>query len=260
MAIEPGELLQVAREAARAGAAQLQQWKGRFQVREKSPRDLVTDADMASEAAICEVISAAFPDHGILGEESAVATELEKPYCWLIDPLDGTTNYAHGYPCYAVSIAVAHRDELKAGVVLDPERDECFAAAVGAGATLNNAPFSTSEIQALDQSVVAISLPPQLRDDSPDLRSFLRIAPQSQAVRRTGSAALNLAYVACGRMEGHWAHEIHVWDGAAGVLLVREAGGVATACDGGPYDLQKGDYLAAATPQLHRTLLELIQL
>lgn len=258
MSIQPSELLDVARQAARAGAEQLQKWKGRFRIREKSPRDLVTDADMAAEEAICGVISAAFPDHGILGEESAAADQLEKPYCWLIDPLDGTTNYAHGYPCYAVSIAAARQGELLAGVVLDPERDECFAAATGGGAMLNDVLFSTSDVQELDKAVLAVSLPTLLRDDSPDLISFLRTAPKAQAMRRTGSAALNLAYVACGRMDGHWAHDIKVWDGAAGVLLVREAGGVATACDGGPYDLKSADYLAASTPQLHAALLATI--
>jgi myo-inositol-1(or 4)-monophosphatase len=173
--------------------------------------------------------------------------------------LDGTTNYAHRYPCYAVSVAVACEGEIVAGVVLDPERDECFQAAAGDGATLNGEKIAVSDVQEIGQAVLAVSLPPRLHDGSPDLKSFLRTAPRCQAVRRTGSAALNLAYVACGRMDGHWAHEIHVWDGAAGILLVREAGGVATACDGQPYNLANADYLASGTPELHRTLLEAIQ-
>lgn len=257
--VEPSEMLDVALQAAGRGAEQLLHWKGKFDVREKSPRDLVTDADVASEQAIRQVIAAAYPDHGILAEESAAAGELHKSYCWIIDPLDGTTNYAHGLPCYGVSIAVACDNRLLAGVVLDPERGECFAASTGGGATLNGKPLSVSSITELQHALLAVSLPPALRDESPDLQSFLRAAPKCQAVRRTGSAALNLAYVACGRMDGHWAHEIHAWDGAAGVLLINEAGGTTTNCNGGPYCLARADYLAAATPELHAELLALIR-
>jgi myo-inositol-1(or 4)-monophosphatase len=127
----PRELVIVCEQAARAGAEQLLAWKGRFQARQKAPRDLVTDADLASEKAVRAVIAAHFPEHGILGEEAPTPDELDRPYCWVVDPLDGTINYAHGNPCYGVSIAVASRGRLLAGVVYDPERDECFAAAAG---------------------------------------------------------------------------------------------------------------------------------
>ena len=257
--IDPSELLSVCERAARAGVAELVQWRGRFQTRQKAPCDLVTDADLASEQAIRSVIAARYPDHGILGEESAIAAELDRPYCWIVDPLDGTTNYVHGFPCYGPSVAVAHRGQLLAGIVFDPERDECFAAARGQGARLNGRPMQVSGCTELGQSLVAVSFPPQLDSSSPDLRAFLETAPRCQAVRRTGSAALNLAYVACGRLDGHWAHEIHPWDAAAGVLLVREAGGTATACSGGPFDLSRGDYLTASSAALHAALVALVR-
>jgi myo-inositol-1(or 4)-monophosphatase len=259
MTLDPRHLLAVADEAARAGARELLAWKGRFTHREKAAHDLVTDADLASERAVRQVIAAHFPDHGILGEEAPVAEQLDREYCWVVDPLDGTTNYVHGFPCYATSIAVAHRATLLAGVVYDPERDECFAAAAGAGATLNNKKITASGAARLNDALLAVSFPAQLTPESPDLQAFLRAAPLCQAVRRTGSAALNLAYVACGRLDAHWALHIHPWDAAAGVLLVREAGGVATAASGRPFVLSAGDYLAAATPALHEELVPLVR-
>jgi len=254
----PARLLEVCELAARAGAEQLLAWRGRFQTREKAPRDLVTDADLASEQAVRRVIAEHFPDHGILGEEAAVMTQLDLPYCWVVDPLDGTINYAHGLPCYGVSVAVAHRGGLLAGVVFDPERNESFAATAGGGATLNGRPMAASQAETVEESLVAVSFPPRLDDESLDLRAFMRVGPVCQAMRRTGSAALNLAYVACGRLDAHWAHEIHPWDAAAGVLLVREAGGAVSATNGGPFDLAQADYLAASTAKLHERLLPLI--
>ena len=254
----PAELLNVCELAAQAGAEQLIAWRGRFQTREKAPRDLVTDADLASEQAVRRVIAEHFPDHGILGEEAPVMEQLDRPYCWVVDPLDGTINYAHGLPCYGVSIAVAKNGNLLAGVVFDPERNECFSASAGGGATLNGQPMSASRAETVEESLVAVSFPPRLDDNSLDLRAFMRVGPVCQAMRRTGSAALNLAYVACGRLDAHWAHEIHPWDAAAGVLLVREAGGAVSAADGKPFDLARADYLAASTAALHQRVLPLI--
>jgi len=248
------ELLDTCQQAAAAGARELMAWRGKFAAREKSARDLVTDADLASQAAIQAIIAGKYPQHGFLGEEAPDPAELEKPYCWVVDPLDGTTNYIHDYPCFGVSVAVAKDGELVAGVVLDPLREECFAAAAGLGATLGGQPLRTSETTEIGESLVAVSFPPDLRPDSPDLQAFLRVAPLCRAVRRTGSAALNLAYVACGRLDAHWAHFIHPWDSAAGVLLVREAGGEVSASRGGPYRLAAGDYAVAATPELQQTL------
>jgi myo-inositol-1(or 4)-monophosphatase len=255
----PVELLKIAEEAARAGAHELEAWQGRFTARQKGRHDLVTDADLASELAIRSVISRHFPEHGVLGEEAPAREQLEREYCWVVDPLDGTTNYVHGFPCYGVSIAVAHRSQLMAGVVYDPTRDECFSAAVGSGATLNGEPMSTTTVTDVGEALLAVSFPANLTHDSPDLEAFLQVAPMCQAVRRVGSAALNLAYVACGRLDGHWAHVIYPWDAAAGVLLVQEAGGVATGSDGRPFELAAGDYLTAATRELHAALVPLVR-
>jgi myo-inositol-1(or 4)-monophosphatase len=255
----PRELLAVCEQAARAGARELADWRGRFTAREKAAHDLVTDADLASERAIRACIAAHYPDHGVLGEEAPAAEQLQRPYCWVVDPLDGTTNYVHGFPAYGVSIAVASRGRLLAGVVYDPLREECFAAALGEGARLNGQPMTTSGAGQLADALLAVSFPAQVTLESPDVRAFLRVAPLCQAVRRTGSAALNLAYVACGRLDGHWAHEIHPWDAAAGVLLVQEAGGTATACNGQPFNLAAGHYLTAATASLHEALAPLVR-
>jgi len=252
------ELLATCEQAAAAGAEQLMAWRGRFTAQEKSARDLVTDADLASQAAVHAVISAKFGDHGFLGEEAPDLQELSKPYCWIVDPLDGTTNYVHDFPFFAVSVAVAKEGRLVAGVILDPIRQECFRAGLGLGSQLNGEPIATSTTTAVEQSLVAVSFPPNLEPESPDLRAFMQVAPRCQAVRRTGSAALNLAYVACGRLDAHWAYAIYPWDSAAGVLLVREAGGVTTSSRGGEFQLEDGDYATAATPELHQALMPLI--
>ncbi|MDC0936865.1 inositol monophosphatase family protein [Pirellulales bacterium] len=255
-------LLDACRDAAQAGAAELLAWQDHFEAREKAPCDMVTDADLASEKAVIEVIRSQFPDHAIVGEESAgskatIRQLLGDEYCWVIDPLDGTANYVHGYPCYAVSVAVACRGELAAGVVWDPVANEVFAASAGGGATLNGKQIGVSETKAPRKALVAVSFPPGVTADSTDMRAFLRIAPVVQAVRRTGSAALNLAYVACGRLDAHWAHHIHPWDSAAGILLIREAGGVATDAGGKAFDLANGNYFVAGTRELHAELLAL---
>ncbi len=252
------ELLATCEQAAAAGAQELLKWRGRFSTREKGARDLVTDADLASQNAVRAVIEAKYADHGFLGEEDPDPLQLRKPYCWVVDPLDGTTNYVHDFPCFAVSVAVAKAGRIVAGVVLDPLRNECFRAAEGFGSQLNGQPIATSTTTDVEKSLVAVSFPPDLQPDSPDLQAFLQVATRCQAVRRTGSAALNLAYVACGRLDAHWAHFIHPWDSASGELLVREAGGVTTASRGGDFCLERGDYAVAATAKLHETLMPLI--
>ena len=255
---EIDQFLSTCRESVRRGADELLAWRGRFSPSEKSARDLVTEADVASQRAIAAVIYQSYPDHGFLGEEDPDPKQLEKPYCWIVDPLDGTTNYVHDFPCYGVSVALAREGQLIAGAVLDPVRDECFEAGLAKGCWLNGKQVFTSRTSTVSQALVAVSFPPDLRDDSPDLQSFLRMAPLCQAVRRTGSAALNLAYVASGRLDAHWAHFIHSWDSAAGVLLVREAGGVATSFDGGDYQLPQGDYFVAGTNELHQSIHAII--
>ncbi len=248
------QLLATCATAARAGGEQLLAWRGRFSTQSKGDRDFVTDADLASQEAIRAVILDEFPDHGFLGEESPDPAQLDWPYCWVVDPLDGTTNYIHDFPFFAVSVAVARQGRPVAGAIFDPLRDELFLAAAGGGATLGGEPIGPSDSVELPEALLAMSFPPQMRLETPDVKAFLQAAPLCQAMRRTGSAALNLAYVACGRLDGNWVFEIHPWDSAAGVLLVQEAGGVATSVLGDEYDLSSGDYLATATPELHRIL------
>jgi myo-inositol-1(or 4)-monophosphatase len=220
---------------------------------------LVTDADVASQNAIEKVIREAFPEHGFLGEESPDRTQLEQAYCWIADPLDGTTNYVHGFPFYAVSVAVAHEGQLAAGVVLDPLTGDCFTAARGFGSKLNGNQIRVSRCTQLEQSLVAVSFPPNPKPDAPDILAFMRVSPICQAVRRTGSAALNLAYVACGRLDAHWAHYIHPWDSAAGILLIEEAGGIVASYSGEPYQVKDGNYCVASTRELFDEVLPLIQ-
>jgi myo-inositol-1(or 4)-monophosphatase len=254
------DLLTTCETAARAGAQELLAWRGRFEIREKAPADLVTDADVASQMAIRSVVATKYPDHLFLGEENTTkldAIEADE-YVWLVDPLDGTTNYVHGYPCYAVSVAVARARELLAGVVYDPIKDECFAAELGRGARCNGAEIHVSKTDAVGDALLAVSLPARVKADSPDLADFVRVVQVCQAIRRSGSAALNLAYVACGRLDGFWATHIHPWDVAAGVLLVHEAGGVVTGRDGGEFDLWNPHFTAAAGAALHQDLLNVL--
>jgi myo-inositol-1(or 4)-monophosphatase len=253
------ELLAVAESAARAGAAELLVWRDKFTSREKSARDLVTDADLASQKAVEAAIHQAFPDHGFLGEESPDREQLQRPYCWIVDPLDGTTNYVHGFPFFAVSVAVVHERQLVAGAIFDPINNECFTAARGEGGQLNGQPIHVGKVTRLNEALVAVSFPPHPQPNDPDIEAFLRVSPVCQAVRRTGSAALNLAYVACGRLDAHWACYIHSWDSAAGVLLVEEAGGVVAAFNAEPYNVANGDYCVAGTRELFEQIAPLLK-
>jgi myo-inositol-1(or 4)-monophosphatase len=249
--------LETCETAARAGGRELTLLLGRFDTREKTPADLVTDADLASQDAIRHVIAARFPDHAFVGEEQSAATigvESEQ-LTWIVDPLDGTTNYVHGYPQYSVSVALAQGSQLLAGVVYDPVSDHCFSAARGWGAWCNGARMNTSTTTSVGNALVAVSLPARVRRDSDDLLDFVEAAQLCQAIRRSGSAALNFAYVAKGALDAFWATHIQSWDVAAGVLLVREAGGVVTARDGGDFDLWNPNFLAAASAELHAGIL-----
>ncbi len=257
IADKPAELAQIARQAARAGANQLMSWRGRFETHLKGPQDYVTDADLASQEAIRNTLLELAPDHQFVGEETpAEDREVDNSrICWVVDPLDGTTNYLHDFPSFAVSVAAVRDGKPLAGVVLDPLRDEEFWAAQGGGAWLGDHSIETSGVEKLADSLLAISLPASVRAESPDLIDFVRIAPRCQAVRRIGSAALNLAYVACGRLDASWAREIHPWDVAAGVLLVTEAGGVATGPTGETLDIWNPACAAASGTRLHAELL-----
>lgn len=253
------DLLETCELAARAGARELLAWRGRFEAREKGAADFVTDADLASQAAIRAVVAARFPHHLFLGEEKPESIHVgPHDYAWLVDPLDGTTNYVHSYPCYAVSIAVVSGSELVAGVIYDPNADEIFFAEQGRGAYCNNTRLRTTAAASVREALVAVSLPPRVAADAPDLIDFVRVVQESQAVRRSGSAALNLAYVAHGRLDAFWATKIQPWDVAAGVLLVREAGGIVTNRQGGEFNIWQPNFAASANADLHRDLLRVL--
>jgi myo-inositol-1(or 4)-monophosphatase len=250
--------LDAAREAARRAAAVLEEWRHRFSVREKGRFDLVTDADLASQKAIQGYLASRFPGHGFLAEEEGAAHGRpgpDAPPTWIVDPIDGTTNYVHDCPLYCVSIGLQVAGELVVGVVFDPSRNEMFAAAQGQGAWLGERPLQTSRAPQLEEALLATGFPADLRGQERTLAWWHYFSLRTRSLRRTGSTALNLAYVAAGRFDGYWAFDNHVWDVAGGTVLVREAGGTVTNVDGSAYDPYTPDALVSNGP-LHPRLLQ----
>jgi myo-inositol-1(or 4)-monophosphatase len=248
-------------EAARRGAAVLEEWRTRFSVREKARFDLVTDADVASQKAIQSYLQERFPQHAFLGEEGPDVKARPGPGApptWIVDPLDGTTNYVHDCPMYCVSIGLEVGGELVVGVVLDPARDELFAAAKGLGAWVGERRLQTSRAERLEEALLATGFPPDLRGQERTLDWWRYFSLRTRSLRRTGSTALNLAYVAAGRFDGYWAFDNHPWDVAGGVVLIQEAGGVVTNVDGTPFDPHTPDGLASNGP-LHPVLAEALR-
>jgi len=252
------DFLAVCEQAARAGGQELLSWVGRFKVHEKGPSDLVTEADLAAQEVVRGVLLSAFPDHHLVGEESDTAARFDAEYCWVVDPLDGTTNYVHQIPHYAVSVALAERGKPIVGVVFDPVNNECFTARRGGGAHLNGEKIQTSGVTQLSQAVVAASFASKVRFPSPEIDQFVAAVQSCQGVRRTGSAALNLCYVACGRFDAFWALSTKAWDIAAGVVIVEEAGGAVTQLDGAPLRLEQPHPITSATAALQREFLEML--
>jgi myo-inositol-1(or 4)-monophosphatase len=253
--------LDAACDAARRGAAVLEDWRSRFQVREKARFDLVTDADLASQRTIHAYLHERFPSHGFLGEEEGAGKNRpgpDAPPTWIVDPLDGTTNYVHDCPLYCVSIGLQVAGDLVVGVVLDPRHQELFSAAKGHGAFLNGRRLQTSQATTLDEALLSTGFPPDLRGQERTLDWWRYFSLRTRSLRRTGSTALNLAYVAAGRFDGYWAFDNHAWDVAGGVVLVREAGGIVTNVDGSPFDPYSPDGLASNGP-LHPVLLEALR-
>jgi myo-inositol-1(or 4)-monophosphatase len=242
-------------QAARAGGAVLLDWMDRFAIREKGPSDLVTEADLASQQVIREIVLGVCPTHGFLGEEGT-PQPCQGSFRWIVDPLDGTTNYAHRLPQFCVSVALENDGKILVGTVFDPVSGECFSAAAGEGATLNGRTIHTSTITQLSQALAAVSFPARVVRGSPLIADFIEVLHRAQAIRRMGSSALNLAYLAAGRLDAYWATDTKIWDVAAGWLLVQEAGGIVTGLSGAPCDLQRPHFVAAGTPQLHRQMLD----
>jgi myo-inositol-1(or 4)-monophosphatase len=212
------------------------------EISEKSRRaDLVTDADRESESIIVRRLRREYPAAAILAEESG-ALGGGGPERWIVDPLDGTTNFTHGYPLFCVSIAYEYAGELVAAVIFAPVMNEWFAAERGAGARLNDRPIAVSALDRLRNAMTCTGFHPA--DFERNERCFRAVSHRAQAVRRDGSAALDLAYIACGRFDGFWEFDLHAWDVAAGTLLVREAGGMVTCVDGSPATLDARSILA----------------
>ena len=219
----------------------------------KGDVDLVTEADRASETLIRTRLGELLPEHGIYGEEGT-RQGLDREFRWYVDPLDGTTNFAHGFPVFCVVLGCEHRPPglaagqdgtIVAGVIYDPLRDEMFSAARGQGATLNGKPIHVSRATTLQESLTATGFPSSKRHESPNVHFYQEITLRSHGVRRAGSAALDLAYVACGRLDGYWEFKLNPWDTSAGYLLVEEAGGRITHFDGGKFTLDSREVLAA---------------
>ena len=253
--------------AAKTGGEVLLQWLGKVKAREKGPRDLVTEADIASQNAIRDVVLSRFPSHQFVGEEDGPEVEFQADgnraqigaeFRWIVDPLDGTVNYVHGMPSFATSVALQRGSEVIVGSVFDPVADECFTATQGGGAMLNGKSISTSDCATLNEALVAASFSPNVPRDSDEVKRFIEVLSECQALRRLGSAALNLSYLAAGRLDAYWATSVKPWDVAAGWLIVAEAGGNMTALNGGAFELDRPEFVAAATPQLHRHLLDVL--
>lgn len=250
---EQMEFAGAAAKIAMEAGALLREYRERGVATEyKGDVDLVTEADRSSEKLIVERLTAAFPGHGIFGEEGA-RQGMDAEYRWYVDPLDGTTNFAHGFPVFCVSMGLERRasglaadadGELAAGVIYDPMRDELFVAEKGRGAWLNGRPMHVSKTKRLAEALLATGFPSRKRHASPNIHFYQEFTLRSHGVRRAGSAALDLAYVACGRIEGFWEFHLNPWDTAAGALLVLEAGGTMTRFDGGPFRLNSDEILA----------------
>ena len=247
------------RVAKDAGALLRDRLGTRIDIGHKGSINLVTDVDLASEKLIREAISTYHPRHEILAEEGGL-TESNSEYRWIVDPLDGTTNYAHGYPVFCVSIALEHKGEVMLGVVYDPTREELFTAERGAGAALNNRPIRVSKIDDLTQSILSTGFPYDIKTSKlTNLDHWANFAMNAQALRRDGAAALDLCYVACGRYDGFWELNLSPWDTAAGSLIVAEAGGRVTAFDGGAFSNYKPE-VVASNGLIHERMIDVLKI
>jgi myo-inositol-1(or 4)-monophosphatase len=245
---------EVAESAARAaGRVITDKLRTSYRVSRKGKVDLVTEADIEAEEKIIAAIRAEFPLHRVVGEESGIGKE-RSDFIWYVDPLDGTTNFAHGYPHYSVSIALQYRRRTVLGVVFDPGRGELFSAELGGGAFLNGKHLSVSSVRDPQAALLATGFPYEL-EQRPRALDFLgRVLGDIQGIRRDGSAALNLSYVAAGRLDGYWELSLHPWDCAAGALLVEEAGGRVSGTEGRDFDIQRPEILAG-NPFIHSFLV-----
>ncbi len=253
-------MLNFAIETAReAGQILLERFGRKINIYKKGDINLVTEADLASEKLIIERIRSHYPKHAILAEESGAATlNGESAWKWIIDPLDGTTNYAHGYPCFCVTLALEHDGEIVLGATFDPTRDELFAAERGNGATLNGRRISVSETENLSDALLVTGFPYDARERDNFAGHFTEFTHKSRGIRRDGSAAIDMAYVACGRFDGFWEEGLHAWDVAAGVLLIEEAGGRVSYYDDSKFSIYQPP-ICASNNLIHAKMLEILR-
>ncbi len=230
--------------AREAGGLLMDYFRRRVKIEYKGDVDLVTVADRKSEALILERIRAQFPAHDVMGEEGA-RIEIGGEYKWYVDPLDGTTNFAHGFPVFCVSLAVERRGQRIAGVIYDPTRDEMFSAELGSGARLNGTAIHVSTTAKLGECLIATGFPSHKRHKNPNIYFYHQLTLRTHGVRRAGSAALDLCNVASGRFDGFWEFNLNPWDTAAGVLIVQEAGGKVTDFSGGEFQIASRETLAS---------------
>lgn len=244
--------------ATRAGEVLREHARNGFRIEHKNIVNLVTDADRAAEQCIVDLIKTSFSDHRILAEERGAEATTTSPYHWVIDPLDGTTNFAHGFPAYCVSIGVEYEGHGILGVVLDPTRQELFTAEAGSGAFLNDAKIHVSNTPVLDQALLVTGFAYDIRETpNNNLDHFSRFALRAQGVRRTGTAALDLCYVAAGRFDGFWELKLNPWDMAAGVVILREAGGTVTDFSGTSFSIF-GQQLIASNGAIHLAMISVL--
>lgn len=253
------DLLQLAVDAARAaGAIQKERADKVGEISFKGEINVVTEIDLLCEKEIIDRIQEQFPHHAVLAEESG-ATQGDEDHLWVIDPLDGTVNYTHGYPCYCVSIAYRHKGQTEVGVVYNPNLDELFVAEKGKGATLNGKPISVSPQADLKKSLLVTGFAYDINESSnTNLDHFVNFIANAQAVRRAGSAALDLCYTAAGRFEGFWELKLQPWDYAAGVLLIEEAGGTVTRFDGEPFQFGDREILTSNS-KIHQAMVDVLK-
>jgi len=245
--------------ARRAGRIQLDELGKAHDIEYKGAINLVTEVDKECESLIVGGLQKAFPEYDVLAEEGS-GRRSDSGYRWIIDPLDGTVNYAHDFPFFCVSIALERDGELVAGIIYDPNRDEMFAAERGSGATMNGKRIEVSKINSLKQSLVATGFAYNVQEGESldNLDNFCNFIKTAQAVRRPGSAAVDLAWLACGRIDGFWELFLRPWDMAAGVLIIREAGGEVTTFDGSPYDLY-GIQILASNSRIHGEMMGVLK-
>ena len=253
------DFLKIAQDAARVGGKILMKYLGQpINVEYKGEVDLVTVADRESEEAIVSLISSEFPDHQVIAEEGTVKRTASK-YRWIIDPLDGTTNYAHAFPCFAVSIGLEVSGKMVMGVVYDPVRDECFTAEEGAGAYMNGIAIHVSEIDRLDKALLATGFPYDRRMNAEKyLPVFKNFLTRAQEIRRPGAATIDLCYLASGRLDGFWESKLHPWDVAAASLIVKESGGRMSDFRGGEFSIY-GEETLASNGKIHGEMVKVLK-